>query len=383
MTQASTDRGSELSLLGITKSFGGPPAVDHMTLLVGRREFVTILGPSGSGKSTALRIISGFIEPDEGQILIDGADVRNVPVERRPTAMLFQSISLWPHLNVARNISFGLELRNWDKNAIKIRVAELLDLVGLPSMGTRLPSELSGGEQQRIALARALALEPRILLLDEPFSSLDAKLRVELRTAVKAIQRAVGTTTILVTHDQEEAMELSDRIVVMRNGRIEQVGSPQEIYEQPDTRFVAEFVGTMNFIDGAYVENNKVVAPSLAIPIMELVPASGHGEKVLGVRPEDVVLDNNEDAVRATIESMTLRGHYKEISLRCGTHLLRSYVPKEFDVEVGQTTGVRFRSVHQLAQALAGAETDSDSRAEETVRSEADVKRPLVDTGRS
>ena len=250
-------------------------------------------------------------------------------------------------------------------------------------MGTRLPSELSGGEQQRIALARALALEPRILLLDEPFSSLDAKLRVELRTAVKAIQRAVGTTTILVTHDQEEAMELSDRIVVMRNGRIEQVGSPQEIYEQPDTRFVAEFVGTMNFIDGAYVENNKVVAPSFAVPIMELVPASGHGEKVLGVRPEDVVLDNNEETVRATIESMTLRGHYKEISLRCGTYLLRSYIPKEVDAEVGQTTGVRFRTVHQLANALAGAETDSDSPAEETVRGEADVKRPLVDTGRS
>jgi ABC-type Fe3+/spermidine/putrescine transport system ATPase subunit len=347
-----TNHGSELVLEEITKTYGGRPAVEKVSLTVAPREFVTVLGPSGSGKTTVLRMIGGFVAPDAGRILIDGSDVAGVPVERRPTAMLFQQLSLWPHLSAARNVSFGLEIRRRPKPEIDRRVGELLEIVGLADFGSRLPSQLSGGEQQRVALARALALEPRILLLDEPFSALDTKLRIELRSFVRSLQREVGTTTLLVTHDQEEALELSDRIVVMRNGRVEQIGAPSDIYDSPRTTFVAGFLGAMNFLDGARLEDHMVVAPSLVVAVSELVPSGAAGTTAIGIRPEDVVLDNSAEAPRASVESVTLRGHYKEISLRCGTHHLRSYVPRGLDVQIGETVGFRFRTVHQFAEGL-------------------------------
>ncbi|MGH9028302.1 MAG: ABC transporter ATP-binding protein, partial [Acidimicrobiales bacterium] len=267
MTSTSEKRGSELTLESITKSFGGPPAVREVSLAVEPHEFLTLLGPSGSGKTTILRMIGGFIAPDSGRILIDGTDVSGVPVERRPTAMLFQQLSLWPHLSAARNVSFGLELRRRPKAEIRRRVDELLSVVGLADFGDRLPNELSGGQQQRVALARALALEPRILLLDEPFSALDTNLRVELRTFVRNLQREVGTTTLLVTHDHEEALELSDRIVVLNDGHIEQIGDPTEIYDTPATVFVADFLGAMNFLAGAHAAHEVRLPGDVAVHV--------------------------------------------------------------------------------------------------------------------
>jgi putative spermidine/putrescine transport system ATP-binding protein len=364
-----SERGSELVLAGISKWFGRALAVDSVDLTVARREFVTVLGPSGCGKTTLLRMIGGFIEPDDGQIIIDGSDVRKVPVERRPTAMLFQGYSLWPHLSVARNIGFGLELRHWRRREIAARVAELLELVGLEGFGDRLPHELSGGQQQRVALVRALALDPRILLLDEPFSSLDLKLRLELRNAVRAIQRRVGTTTILVTHDQDEALELSDRVVVMSKGHIEQTGEPTEVYERPRTRFVAQFIGSMNFLDGTLGPQGVTVGPSTRVPVTDEQLPVGHGSQSIGVRPEDVMIEGaGAGGAPADVESVTLRGHYKELVLRLGTVSLRAYAPKESVLQAGDSVSCRFRRVHQFPRepvtGLLGAARSGDGAGE-------------------
>lgn len=339
-------QGSELALEKVTKSFGGAPAVDAVSLTVRPHEFLTLLGPSGSGKTTILRMVGGFLAPDAGRILIDGFDVSGVPVERRPTAMLFQQLSLWPHLSVSRNVSFGLELRRRPKQEIATRVHELLSVVGLADFGSRLPAQLSGGQQQRVALARALALEPRILLLDEPFSALDTKLRVELRTFVRSLQREVGTTTLLVTHDQEEALELSDRIVVMRDGHVEQVGSPTDIYETPATTFVAEFLGAMNFFTGAAADHGVRLAGDVAVPVEAGVRATG-AQLSMGVRPEDVVLDTDAGVpAHFSVEDVTSKGHFRELRLRCGETGFRAFVDKGVVVAPGDAVAVRFRKIH-------------------------------------
>ena len=353
MTTPSAMQGSELALESVTKSFGGPAAVDQVSLTVSPHEFVTLLGPSGSGKTTILRMVGGFLSPDSGRILIDGVDVSGVPVERRPTAMLFQQLSLWPHLSVARNVSFGLELRRRPKAEIAARVHELLSIVGLADYGKRLPAQLSGGQQQRVALARALALEPRILLLDEPFSALDTKLRVELRTFVRSLQREVGTTTLLVTHDQEEALELSDRIMVLRDGRVEQVGSPSDIYDTPATTFVAEFLGAMNFLAGSCSAHEVRLAGDLAVPVEQDTSGLGRGA-TLGVRPEDVVVvPSDASAARFTVESVTSKGHYKQLQLRVGDAVVRAYVDKGLAAAPGDRVGLRFRRVHVFDEAAA------------------------------
>lgn len=345
-------RGSELTLESITKSFGGPPAVDDVSLVVEPHELLTLLGPSGSGKTTILRMVGGFIAPDSGRILIDGADVSDVPVERRPTAMLFQQLSLWPHLSVARNVSFGLELRHRPKAEIRRRVGELLSVVGLADFGERLPSELSGGQQQRVALARAIALEPRILLLDEPFSALDTRLRVELRTFVRSLQRELGTTTILVTHDQEEALELSDRIVVLNDGHIEQIGRPSEIYDTPATMFVADFLGAMNFLAGSHTAHEARLSGDIAVHVEQ--DASGlNAATTIGVRPEDVVIAAGADLPgRFAVESVTSKGHYKEVQLRVGDALVRAYVEKGLQAEPGDSFALWFRQIHVFDEPL-------------------------------
>src|SRR4051812_42640333 len=237
-----------LELVDLYKRFGGVDAVNHINLSVQDGEFICILGPSGCGKSTALRMVAGFEEPTSGDIRIDGQSVADLPANRRPTAMVFQKYTLWPHMKVYDNIAFGLRLRHLSTADISQKVQESLDLVGLSSYGPRYPSQLSGGEQQRIALARALVLRPKILLLDEPFSSLDALLRVRLREELKRIQRQVHITAIFVTHDQEEALTLADRIAVMSKGRIEQLDKPGMIYSHPQSLFVADFIGAMNLL---------------------------------------------------------------------------------------------------------------------------------------
>jgi putative spermidine/putrescine transport system ATP-binding protein len=244
-----------LELSGIRKVFpGGTVAVDRFDLVAARGEFVSFLGPSGCGKTTTLRMIAGFEQPTAGTIRIDGRDVTNVPPNHRNVGMVFQSYALFPNMTVADNIAFGLRIRGTGRDAIKRRVAELLELIHLTDRGDRYPFQLSGGQQQRVALARALAIEPTVLLLDEPLSALDAKIRVALRHEIRQIQRQLGITTVYVTHDQEEALELSDRIVVMSDGRVEQVGTPFEVYNFPATAFVASFVGTLNAVQATVVD---------------------------------------------------------------------------------------------------------------------------------
>src|SRR3982075_518333 len=228
---------------------GGDPAVQELSLDVEDGEFVCLLGPSGCGKTTTLRMIGGFLNPDAGDVRIDGVSIVRQPPERRPTSMVFQRYAVWPHMTVWDNIAFGLQVRRRPRDEVARRVESALDLVGLPGLGKRHPQQLSGGQQQRVALARALVLEPRILLLDEPLSNLDAQLRIHMRTELTAIQRRVVITTVFVTHDQEEAMSIADRIAVMHAGVLEQLATPAEIYAHPATLFVATFIGTMNRLD--------------------------------------------------------------------------------------------------------------------------------------
>jgi putative spermidine/putrescine transport system ATP-binding protein len=244
---------SFLELADVQKRFGTTVAVEDFNLAAEQGEFVSFLGPSGCGKTTTLRMIAGFEQPTAGAITINGRDVTYLAPNKRDVGMVFQSYALFPNMSVADNIGFGLKVRKRSKDQIIKRVAELLEIVNLPDKGGRYPYQLSGGQQQRVALARALAFEPQLLLLDEPLSALDAKIRVALRHEIRSIQRQLGITTVYVTHDQEEALSLSDRVVVMSEGRMEQVGTPFEIYNFPKTAFVASFVGTLNVLPGIVV----------------------------------------------------------------------------------------------------------------------------------
>jgi spermidine/putrescine transport system ATP-binding protein len=282
---------------GVSKQFGtGADAVlalDDVSLAISRNEFFTLLGPSGCGKTTLLRLIAGFDQPSRGDILLDGADVAGLPPFRRPVNTVFQSYALFPHMTVAENISFGLEMRRVGKAEAAARVAEMLRLVKMTGLERRRPAQLSGGQQQRVALARALANRPKVLLLDEPLSALDFKLRKEMQIELKKLQLETGITFIFVTHDQEEALTMSDRIAVMERGRILQVGTPTDIYEHPTRRFVADFIGDTNFLEakvvGAEGGSARVRLPSGAeLPARSLNGVSAGATVTIAVRPERV-----------------------------------------------------------------------------------------------
>jgi spermidine/putrescine transport system ATP-binding protein len=243
----------EVGLYGVTKRFGATVAVDNVTIEVARGEFFSLLGPSGCGKTTSLRMIAGFEEPEEGRVVLTGQDIVGVPPFKRNVNTVFQSYALFPHLTVADNVAFGLRRKKIPKGDIKDRVKRYLDLVQLPGYDERRPSQLSGGQQQRVALARALVNEPAVLLLDEPLGALDLKLRKQMQLELMRIQREVGVTFIYVTHDQEEALVMSDRIAVMSQGKVEQIGFPEDIYERPATRFVAGFIGTSNIVEAEVI----------------------------------------------------------------------------------------------------------------------------------
>jgi putative spermidine/putrescine transport system ATP-binding protein len=247
-----------LALENLSKRFGTQAAVDGLSLEVEKGEFVSLLGPSGCGKTTTLQMIAGFVEPSGGAIRLEGRDLLAVKPARRGLGIVFQSYALFPHMTVAENVAFGLEMQKVAAAERASRVAETLALVGLANFSARFPRQLSGGQQQRVALARALVIRPQILLLDEPLSNLDAKLREEMQIELRQIQRTVGTTTILVTHDQAEAMALSDRIVVMNRGKAEQVGPPHEVYERPASAFVAGFLGKTNLVNGITVRPERI-----------------------------------------------------------------------------------------------------------------------------
>jgi ABC-type Fe3+/spermidine/putrescine transport system ATPase subunit len=293
-----------ISLAGISKSFGAVRAVGPLDLEVAQGEFVSLLGPSGCGKTTTLRIIAGFATPDAGTVRLGGQDVTRVPVERRGLSMVFQNFALFPHLDVFENVAFGLRLRRRPAAEIAARVKDCLALVGLAGFEKRLPREMSGGQQQRAALARALVIDPAVLLLDEPLSSLDLKLREQLRGDIRAIQRRLGITAVFVTHDQGEAMALSDRVAVMRAGRIEQYAPPREIYERPATAYVAGFIGHCNLLEGRAEPGRFVTRAGLVFRTEETSGA------MLAIRPEALRI-----AAGAPVEGETrLRGTVRDVT---------------------------------------------------------------------
>jgi putative spermidine/putrescine transport system ATP-binding protein len=279
-----------LELQNLHRDFGTVKALDGIEIQLGEGEFLSLLGPSGCGKTTALRLVAGFDRPDAGAIVVDGKDMTRVPPNKRDMGMVFQAYSLFPNMSARDNVGFGLRIRGKKRGDRDGRVGELLELVGLGHAGDRYPHQLSGGMQQRVALARALAIEPRVLLLDEPLSALDAKVRVQLREEIRRIQLELGITTLYVTHDQEEALSVSDHVAVMFGGRIEQMGSPAEMYSAPATPFVAEFIGTMNRLEGDVVEGG-VQHAGITLQV-EAARGRPRGQRVLVlVRPETVVVE--------------------------------------------------------------------------------------------
>ena len=295
-----------VQLEGLCKRYGSAVAVDDVSLAIRAGELLTLLGPSGCGKTTTLRCIGGFVRPDAGTVAIGGEDVTGLPPYRRNIGMVFQSYALFPHLTVFENVAFGLRIRGVPSPDLTARVWRGLESVRLQGLSERLPKQLSGGQQQRVALARALVYEPRVLLLDEPLSNLDAKLRVEMRLEIRAIQRQVGLTAIYVTHDQEEALSISDRVAVMREGRIEQLASPSELYHAPRTPFIANFVGTSNVLEGEVVGIDAVGGRArvrvFGAFTLEVAPPPGimTGQPIWVIaRPETITLAPAEKAVQA------------------------------------------------------------------------------------
>jgi putative spermidine/putrescine transport system ATP-binding protein len=290
-----------LELQDLHRSFGTVKALDGIEISLGEGEFLSLLGPSGCGKTTALRQVAGFDQPDSGRIVVDGRDITRLAPNKRDMGMVFQAYSLFPNMTAAQNVEFGLKIRRSGRQDRRKRVTDLLELVGLGHAGDRYPHQLSGGMQQRVALARALAIEPRVLLLDEPLSALDAKVRVQLREEIRRIQLELGITTLYVTHDQEEALSISDHVAVMYAGRIEQMGSPAEMYSAPATPFVAEFIGTMNRLESTVVDGGvEHGGTRLAIDAARGRPA---GQRVLVlVRPEtvDVAVANGGGTIANT-----------------------------------------------------------------------------------
>jgi ABC-type Fe3+/spermidine/putrescine transport system ATPase subunit len=332
-----------VALEAVSRRYGAVRALDGIDLAVYEGELLSLLGPSGCGKTTTLNVIGGFVTPDAGRVLLDGADVTGLPAWRRGLGVVFQSYALFPHMSVADNVAFGLRERGVARAEIPARVAEALALVRLPEAANLMPAQLSGGMQQRVALARALVIRPRVLLLDEPLAALDRKLRESMRAELKEIQRAVGITTIFVTHDQQEALGLSDRVAVMHRGRIEQLGPPREVYERPATAFVADFIGASTVFEARAVDTRSVVLAGGQRIELEGTRALTAGESVrLLVRPERVQLGGGgPHAFRARVAGVMFLGDHSELRLELdgGIRLLAT-VPGPAVFEIGDTTSV-------------------------------------------
>ena len=309
-----------VEIRSLERRFGDVVALAGIDLEIASGEFVSFLGPSGCGKTTALRLVAGFDHPTAGQILVGGEDLTGVPPNKRDIGMVFQAYSLFPNMSAVKNVEFGLRVRKQSSGERRRRALELLDLVGLAHAADRYPHQLSGGMQQRVALARALAIEPRLLLLDEPLSALDAKVRVQLREEIRRIQTRLGITTIYVTHDQEEALSISDRVAVLSHGTIEQIGPPAEIYGSPATPFVAEFVGTMNRIESTVSDSaaGTVAFGGSSLTVEEARGRPAGSRVLLLVRPETVELTSPEGGLPGEVVSQTFLGAVTRVKVEAG-----------------------------------------------------------------
>lgn len=313
-----------LSISHVTKRFGSTVVVDDFNLDIEKGEFVSFLGPSGCGKTTTLRIVAGFETPTSGQVLLDGKDITDLTPSKRNVGMIFQSYALFPNMTVAQNIGFGLRVRKESEEVVNQRVDEMLNLVHLEAHAKKYPYQLSGGQQQRVSLARALAIHPQVLLLDEPLSALDAKIRISLRSEIRAIQKKLGITAIFVTHDQEEALSISDRIVVMNAGEMEQVGTPFDIYNFPTTRFVANFVGSLNTAEAEIMDPGKGLLSMDGIQLQSSndLKGKGKGEKItIAIRPERLSFlseGKKENMLDGKVENITFLGSVVRVEVSIG-----------------------------------------------------------------
>ena len=345
-----------IKLQDLKKEYDGTPVLRGISLDIKSREFVTLLGPSGCGKTTTLRIIGGFEQPDSGDVLFEGRRLNDVPPYRREINTVFQRYALFPHLNVAENIAFGLHIKKMNPAEIKLKTREMLSLVGLSGFEARDVTSLSGGQQQRVAIARALVCEPRVLLLDEPLGALDLKLRKDMQIELKRIQQRTGITFIYVTHDQEEALTMSDRIVVMNHGVIQQVGSPTDIYNEPENAFVADFIGESNIIDGVMLEDRKVEFCDREFECVD--SGFGHNTPVdVVIRPEDLRLVYAGDGLlQGVVESIVFKGVHYEMMVR--TEHFTFTVHSTMAEPVGKTVGLTvipfdIHIMHKSAEAQA------------------------------
>ncbi len=315
-----------LEIRDISKFFGDFQALREVSLDVGGDEFVCLLGPSGCGKTTLLRIVAGLEPYDSGTLMLGGRDLREVDAQHRGFGIVFQSYSLFPNMTVSENIGYGLKIQKWPQERINAKVRELMELVRFPELAERYPHELSGGQQQRVAIARAIAVDPKLLLLDEPLSALDARVRAEMRAEIRDVQRRLGIPTIMVTHDQEEALTMADKVVCMKDGRIEQVGTPHELYARPQTRFVADFVGISNLLDEAE-------AARLIPEVVNRKPKEG-GAHLLALRPEEIGLRKEDDGA-GEVTAVTFLGNINRIQIEWQGRELVAEVHRTTDVAPG------------------------------------------------
>jgi len=361
-TEKTADRpdrsGVTVQLVGLTRLFGPTRALDGLSIDIQAGEFVAFLGPSGCGKTTALRIIAGLDEADSGEVLVDGKDIGSLPASRRDMGMVFQAYSLFPNMTARNNVAFGLRMRKIDKATRQRRADEMLELVGLGAMADRYPNQLSGGQQQRVALARALAIRPRVLLLDEPLSALDAKVRGELRDEIRRVHQEVGTTTVFVTHDQEEAFTLADRVAVINNGRLQQIGPPTEIYEKPATEFVADFVGLTNRLPGV-AGDGLVEVLGDRLPLLD--GSAKDGDVTVLVRPESMQLAPGTDG-NGWVTAVSFRGPISMVRVRLpGDELVLVQMPSADSSMLSPGTQVRLSVRPRPVLAVSATRADGRS----------------------
>jgi putative spermidine/putrescine transport system ATP-binding protein len=349
--------GTAVVLRDLCCIFGTVRALDGLSIDIAPGEFLALLGPSGCGKTTALRILAGFESASSGQVLVDGQDVQSVPAQKRNMGMVFQSYSLFPNMTVLENVAFGLRLRKIGTAERKAKAMSLLEMVELADRAGRYPHQLSGGQQQRVALARALAIEPRVLLLDEPLSALDAKVRVQLREQIRALQRRLSITTVFVTHDQDEALSMADRVAVMRGGKLEQVAPPSELYDEPQTPFVAEFVGTMNRLPGKLAGQGRVSVLGQDVDARGPFANGAAGQKVdVLVRPEGLALAPVQGA-NGIVSAVTFRGAQSRVDVMLWADMaVKVDVPSPVaaSLAVGSSVEVGLASDNVLVDQAAG-----------------------------